>query len=128
MLHLTIRQLNVFAAVAQHRSFSKAAAAMHLSQPAVSMQIKHLEESTGIPLFEQMGKKIFLTEAGQEMYHYSRVIAEQLEELEGVLERMKGLDTGMLHITVVGTANYFAPQLLASFSQRHAGISAGHIG
>lgn len=123
MLHLTIRQLNVFAAVARHRSFSKAAAALHLSQPAVSMQVKQLEESAGLPLFEQMGKKIFLTEAGREMFHYSRAVAEQLDELENVLARMKGLDSGQLNITVVGTANYFALQLLASFSRRHSGIT-----
>lgn len=123
MLHLTLRQLKVFEAVAKHRSFSRAAEALYLSQPAVSMQVKQLEESVGLPLFEQMGKKIFLTEAGQEMFHYSRTIAEQLDELEGVLSRMKGLEQGRLKITVVSTANYFAPQLLASFCQRHPEIT-----
>ncbi len=119
MLHLTLRQLKVFEAVARHLSFSRAAEALFLSQPAVSMQVKQLEESIGLPLFEQMGKKIFLTEAGQEVFHYSRVNAEQLDEMEGVLSRMKGLDQGRLKITVASTANYFAPQLLASFSQFH---------
>ena len=71
-----------------------------------------------------MGKKIFLTEAGQEMFHYSRVIAEQLDEMEGVLSRMKGLEQGRLKITVVSTANYFAPQLLASFCQRHPEVTS----
>lgn len=123
MLHLTLRQLKVFESVAKYRSFSRAAEALHLSQPAVSMQVKQLEESVGLPLFEQMGKKIFLTEAGQEMFHYSRTIAGQLEEMESVLARMKGLDQGRLKITVVSTANYFAPQLLASFCQRHAGVT-----
>lgn len=119
MLHLTLRQLKVFEAVARQRSFSRAAEELFLTQPAVSMQVKQLEESIGLPLFEQMGKKIFLTEAGQELFHYSRVIAEQLEEMEGVLSRMKGLGEGRLKITVVSTANYFAPQLLASFCQRY---------
>lgn len=123
MLHLTLRQLKVFESVAKHRSFSRAAEALYLSQPAVSMQVKQLEESVGLPLIEQMGKKIFLTEAGQEMFHYSQAIAGQLEEMEEVLARMKGLDQGRLKITVVSTANYFAPQLLASFSQRHAGVT-----
>lgn len=123
MLHLTLRQLKVFEAVARQRSFSRAAEMLHLSQPAVSMQVKQLEESIGLPLFEQMGKKIFLTEAGQEMFHYSRVIAEQLDEMEGVLSRMKGLEQGRLKITVVSTANYFAPQLLASFCQRHPDVT-----
>lgn len=123
MLHLTLRQLKVFEAVARLRSFSRAAEALHLSQPAVSMQVRQLEDGVGLPLFEQLGKKIFLTEAGQEMFHYSRSIAAQLDEMEGVLSRMKGLEQGRLKITVVSTANYFAPQLLASFCQRHAGVS-----
>ncbi|MDO8892953.1 MAG: LysR family transcriptional regulator [Sulfurimicrobium sp.] len=123
MLHLTLRQLKVFESVAKCRSFSRAAEALHLSQPAVSMQVKQLEESVGLPLFEQMGKKIFLTEAGQEMFRYSRAIAEQLEEMEGVLARLKGLGQGQLKLTVVSTANYFALQLLASFCQRHTGVT-----
>jgi DNA-binding transcriptional LysR family regulator len=123
MLHLTLRQLKVFESVARLRSFSRTAEALHLSQPAVSMQVKQLEESIGLPLFEQMGKKIFLTEAGQELFHYSRAIASQLDEMEGVLARMKGLEQGQLKITVVSTANYFAPQLLANFCQRHPGIT-----
>lgn len=118
MLHLTFRQLSVFEAVARHLSFSRAAEALYLSQPAVSMQIKQLEGNIGLPLFEQMGKKIFLTEAGQELYHYSRTIAAQIGELEMVFARLKGIEQGKLKIAVASTANYFAPQLLAIFSQR----------
>jgi DNA-binding transcriptional LysR family regulator len=118
MLHLTFRQLSVFEAVARNLSFSRAAQELHLSQPAVSMQIKQLEENVGISLFEQLGKKIFLTEAGRELYHYSRVIAQQLGEAEAVLSELKGLKRGKLKISVASTANYFAPQLLATFSQR----------
>src|SRR5512139_3334723 len=68
MRHVTLRQLRVFEAVARHRSFSRAAEELHLTQPAVSMQVKSLEQQTSIPLFEQIGKKIYLTEAGQELY------------------------------------------------------------
>jgi len=118
MLHLTFRQLSVFEAVARNLSFSRAAQELHLSQPAVSMQIKQLEENVGISLFEQLGKKVFLTEAGRELYHYSRVIAQQLGEAEAVLSELKGLKRGKLKISVASTANYFAPQLLATFSQR----------
>lgn len=118
MLHLTFRQLSVFEAVARHRSFSRAAQELHLSQPAVSMQIKQLEENVGISLFEQLGKKTYLTEAGHELYHYSRAIAQQLNEAEEVLSELKGLKRGKLKISVASTANYFAPQLLATFSQR----------
>ena len=118
MFHLTFRQLSVFEAVARHLSYSRAAQEMHLTQPAVSMQIKQLEENVGMPLFEQLGKKIYLTEAGRELSHYSRVIAQQLSEAETVLSDLKGLQRGRLKISVASTANYFAPQLLAVFGQR----------
>lgn len=118
MLHFTFRQLSVFEAVARHLSYSRAAEELHLTQPAVSMQIKQLEENAGTPLFEQLGKKIYLTEAGRELSHYSRVIAQQLAEAESVLGELKGLQRGKLKISVASTANYFVPQLLAIFSQR----------
>lgn len=123
MLHLTFRQLSVFEAVARRLSFSRAAEELHLSQPAVSMQIKQLEENVGLPLFEQLGKKIFLTEAGYELSHYSRIIAEQLSEAEAVLGELKGLKRGKLKISVASTANYFAPQLLAIFTQRFSDVT-----
>ena len=118
MLHLTFRQLSVFESVARNLSYTRAAEELHLSQPAVSMQIRQLEENVAMPLFEQLGKKIYLTEAGHELYHYSRVIAEQLAEAESVLGELKGLKRGKLKIAVASTANYVAPQLLATFSQR----------
>ena len=123
MLHLTFRQLSVFEAVARRLSFSRAAEELHLSQPAVSMQIKQLEENVGLPLFEQLGKKIFLTEAGRELAHYSRNIAQQMAEAEAVLGELKGLKRGKLNISVASTANYFAPQLLATFSQRFKDVT-----
>jgi LysR family transcriptional regulator, low CO2-responsive transcriptional regulator len=122
MLHLTLRQLRVFESVARHLNFSRAAEALHLSQPAVSMQIRQLEDNVGMPLFEQIGKRIFLTDAGKELFHYSRGIAQQLIELEEALNRMKGLEQGNLKVSVVSTANYFLHPLLARFCQRHPGI------
>lgn len=114
-MNVTFRQLKVFEAVARELSFTRAAQALHLTQPAVSMQIKQLEEATGLPLFEQLGKKVFLTEAGKEMYQYSRNIASQLSEAEEVLEQLKGIRRGHLDISVASTANYFATRLLAAF-------------
>ncbi|HQT26223.1 MAG TPA: LysR substrate-binding domain-containing protein [Burkholderiales bacterium] len=122
MLHVTFRQLSVFESVARNLSFSRAAEEMHLTQPAVSMQIKQLEENVGQSLFEQMGKKIYLTEAGRELYHYSKVIAQQLMEAKSVLSELKGLERGKLNISVVSTANYFAPQLLAEFCAKYPQI------
>lgn len=123
MLHLTLRQLQVFEKVASHLNYSRAAEELYLSQPAVSMQIKQLEDSIGLPLFEQMGKKIFLTEAGRELFHYSRSIAQQLAEMEAVFDEMKGLGQGKLTLSVVNTANYFTPRLLAEFCRRHPNIN-----
>lgn len=123
MLHFTLRQLQVFEKVASLLNYSRAAEELYLSQPAVSMQIKQLEGHIGLPLFEQMGKKIFLTEAGRELFHYARNIAQQLTEMEAVFDEMKGLGRGKLTLSVVNTANYFTPQLLAKFCQRHPNIN-----
>ncbi len=123
MLHLTLRQLKVFESVARHLSFSRAAEDLYLTQPAVSMQIKQLEDNVGLPLFEQMGKKIYLTDAGHELYHYSRAISQQLADMELALDELKGLERGKLNISVVSTANYFAPHLLAKFCQRYSGVT-----
>ena len=101
MLHLTLRQLKVFESVAGNLSFSRAAEELYLTQPAVSMQIKQLEENIGLPLFEQMGKKIYLTDCGRELYHYSRAISQQLADMELALDEMKGLERGKLNISVV---------------------------
>jgi DNA-binding transcriptional LysR family regulator len=122
MLHLTLRQLKIFAAVARHLSHSRAAQELFLSQPAVSMQIKQLEQSVGLPLFDQVGKQIHLTEAGREMQHYSRAIEQQLDEMDALFGEMKGLERGRLNISAVSTANYFMPQLLAKFIQLHPKI------
>lgn len=123
MLHLTLRQLKVFESVARQLSFSRAAEELYLTQPAVSMQIKQLEDNVGLPLFEQMGKKIYLTDAGRELYYYSRGISQQLADMELALDELKGLERGKLDISVVSTANYFAPHLLAKFCQRYSGVT-----
>ena len=122
-MHLTLRQLEVFQAVARQLSYTRAAEELHLSQPAVSMQIRQLEETAGMPLFEKLGKQINLTEAGREFFHYSQAISRQLAELEEVVEALKGVQTGHLRISVATTANYFATRLLAAFAKRYPGIT-----
>lgn len=122
MLPLSLRQLQVFESVARHLNHSRAADELFLSQPAVSMQIKQAEQTIGMPLFEQVGKKLFLTEAGREMLHYSRSIVLLMQEMETLFDEMKGLEHGHLNIAVVSTANYFMPQLLAKFIQAHPKI------
>lgn len=120
-MSITFRQLEVFESVARLLSYTKASKELHLSQPAVSMQIKQLEENAGLPLFEQLGRKIYLTEAGQEMYHYCRTIAQQLDEAKEVFQQLKGLQSGQLKITVASTANAFATRMLSMFSKKYEG-------
>jgi len=122
-LHLTLRQLKVFEAVARHLNYTRAAEVLHLTQPAVSMQIRQLEESLGLQLLEQLGKRIHLTEAGHEVLAYARTITQELEELETVVNRLKGLSGGRLRISVATTANYFVPTLLGSFSRRYPDVT-----
>lgn len=118
-MHVTLRQLKVFEAVARHLNFTRAAEELHLSQPAVSMQIKQLEDSVGLALFEQLGKRIYLTHAGREMHQYSRSIAQLLDEAAEIMQSLKGLQGGHLAISVASTANYFATRLLAAFVKAH---------
>ncbi len=122
-MNITLRQLKVFSSVARNLSFTKAADEMHLTQPAVSMQVKQLESQLEVALFEQLGKKIFLTEAGNEVYLYARLIHEKLDEMKAILDGIKGLHYGKLSITVATTANYFAPPLLSTFYQRFPGLN-----
>jgi LysR family transcriptional regulator, low CO2-responsive transcriptional regulator len=123
MLHLTLRQLKVFECVARNLSYSRAAAELHLTQPAVSMQIKQLEGNIELPLLEQVGKQIYLTEAGLELYQYSCAISRQLSDMEVALDELKGLERGKLNISVVSSAKYFGPHLLAKFCQRYSGVT-----
>jgi len=119
MKNVTLRQLKVFEAVARHLSFSRAAEELHLTQPAVSMQVQALEEQAGSPLFEQVGKKVFLTMAGEELVIHARRIAQQLREADEALAAIRGVKGGRLTIGVVSTAKYFAPRLLADFRKLH---------
>jgi DNA-binding transcriptional LysR family regulator len=122
-MHLTLRQIEVFIAVARHRNYTRAAEELHLSQPAVSMQIRQLEDGIGLPLFEQVGKQIHLTDAGEQMYIYGREIADLLAEAENVFEAIKGVQHGTLTISVATTASHFATRLLAEFTKQHEGIT-----
>jgi len=120
---MTFRQLKVFESAARHLSYTRAAEELHLSQPGVSMQIKQLEDVAGLPLFEQIGKKMHLTAAGREIYAYSKSIGHMLDEAEVVLRELKGLHSGSLAISVATTASHFVTHLLAAFSQRHEDVT-----
>jgi len=122
MRHSTIRQLEVFATAARLGSFTRTAEEMFLTQPTVSMQIKKLTDVVGLPLFEQIGKKMYLTDAGRELYRTCRGILEHLSQFEMIAADMKGVKAGKLRLAVVTTAKYFVPRLLGSFCQQYPGI------
>ncbi len=121
-MHLTLKQLRILDAVAAQQSYTRAARQLHMTQPAVSMQIKQLEEQAGMPLFERIGRQVRPTEAGRELLHHARLIQQQIEEAEAALEELRGLRRGSLHLTMASTANYFAPRLLAEFCRRYPDV------
>src|SRR5438309_8892822 len=122
MKSATLRQLKVFESVARHLSFTRAAEELHLSQPAVSTQVKELEGHAGLPLFEQLGRTIYLTQAGVEMLHHSRAIIQQFREAEEAMQQLKGISGGKLNVAVISAGDYFFPRLLAEFARRHSGV------
>jgi DNA-binding transcriptional LysR family regulator len=123
MRNATLRQLKVFEAVARHRSFSRAAEELHQTQPAVSTQVRKLEEHAGLPLFEQLGKKIHLTPAGAQMLQSSREIIQKFKEAEEAMAQYKGVSGGQLNVSVISAGDYFFPRLLVDFAQRHPGVT-----
>lgn len=122
MLNLTVRQLRVFASVAKHLSFARAAEELHLSAPAISMQIRDLEGVLGLPLFDRGGKKISLTITGEYFLLHARKMLGSLKDAEDMIARLRGVRGGRLVIGVLSTAKYFVPRLLAGFLHDHPGI------
>ncbi len=119
MIHATLQQLRLFEAVARHRSYTRAAEEVHLTQPAVSIQVKRLEENIGSPLFEMIGKKMHLTVAGQEVYEACTDVLQRLGDLEITLGNLSGEVAGPINVTVVSSAKYFLPYLLGNFMRRY---------
>lgn len=121
-LHVTFRQFEILDAVARHGSVSRAAEALHLTQPAVSLQIRHLADAVGLPLFERLGRRLVLTEAGETVLGCGRRVLEQLAELEETIGGIKGLEGGSLRICVATTVNYFAARAVAAFCRAHPAV------
>jgi LysR family transcriptional regulator, low CO2-responsive transcriptional regulator len=119
---ITLHQLKVFEAAARHCSFTRAAEELFLTQPTISMQIKQLTKAVGLPLFEQVGKRLYLTDAGRELYTTCREVFEKLSLLEMTVADMKGLKQGQLRLSVITTTKYVIPRLLGPFCQRYPGV------
>ncbi len=123
MKNATFRQVKVFEAVARHLNYSRAAEELRMSQPGVSIHVRQLEVHAGLPLFEQLGKRIYLTSAGHEMLRYSRAILQQFKEAGEALGALKGIRGGRLDIAVISAGDYFFPGLLAEFCRRHERVT-----
>jgi len=122
MKNATLRQLKVFEAVARHLNFSRAAAELHLTQPAVSIQIRTLEGHVGLTLFEQLGKKTYLTQAGAELLHFARAIIQRFDEAEEAMLQHHGIASGRLNVAVISAGDYFFPHLMVAFARTHPGV------
>ncbi len=122
--HGTLPQLRVFEASARLGSFTRAAQELHMAQSTASVQIKKLAETVGLPLFEQVGNRCYLTDAGQRLYMGCHDVFRALSTLEETLTDMRGLASGNLRLAVSSTGKYFAPRLLGAFVQRHPGVDA----
>jgi LysR family transcriptional regulator, low CO2-responsive transcriptional regulator len=124
MKNITFRQIRVFTEVARRLSFVRAAEVLHLTPPAVTMQVKELEASLGLPLFDRQGRSVSLTTTGEYFLVYARRLLSTLKDAEDAMARFKRVETGVLNIGLVSTAKYFVPRLLARFREEHTGVEA----
>jgi DNA-binding transcriptional LysR family regulator len=122
VIQATLHQLKVFEATARNSSFTKAAEELFITQPTVSTQVKQLTKAVGLPLFEQIGKRLHLTEAGGALLATCQEIFERLDNFEMTIADLKGTRQGRLKLGVITTAKYFIPRLLGSFCQQYPGI------
>ncbi|CAJ96185.1 HTH-type transcriptional regulator CfxR [Cupriavidus necator] len=119
---LTLRQLQIFVTVARHASFVRAAEELHLTQPAVSMQVKQLESVVGMALFERVKGQLTLTEPGDRLLHHASRILGEVKDAEEGLQAVKDVEQGSITIGLISTSKYFAPKLLAGFTALHPGV------
>ncbi len=120
--HTTFRQLEIFEAIARLSSFTRASEELFLTQPTVSMQMKKLAETVGVPLVEQIGKKIHLTPDGLQLAQATREIFNIMDRYAMSVAERQGLKQGQLRLMAITTASYFAPRLLGEFSKLYPGI------
>ena len=125
--HATLHQLRIFQAVAEHNSFARAAKALHLSPPTLSLQVKQLAETVGQPLFEQLGKKIYLTAAGKILSQASQDISQRMDLLSSELAALQGMERGSLKLAILTTVKYTVPKSLGGFCAAHPGIDVAMV-
>jgi len=123
MRHATVRQLQVFVSAAKSLSFARVAEQLHLTPAAVSFQIKQLESISGFPLFERIGKKVGLTEAGRSLLGYAEIVMTALYEADQTMLSLKGGGDGRITVGLVSTAKYIVPHILARFRSLYPGVT-----
>jgi LysR family transcriptional regulator, low CO2-responsive transcriptional regulator len=122
--HGTLPQLRVFEASARLGSLTRAAEELHMAQPTASVQIKKLTETIGLPLFEQVGRRVYLTDAGQRLYTGCHEVFRVLSTVEETLNGLRAIEGGRLRLAVCTTGKYFAPRMLGAFIGRYPGVEA----
>lgn len=122
-MHISFRQIQVFQAVAQTENFTRAAELLHMTQPAISMQVKQLEDNTELSLFERQGKRIVMTAAGRAMHAYTCEILAQYQGMVETLKELKNVHQGYIKVSAATTSIYFVTKMLANFSKIHEGIT-----
>jgi DNA-binding transcriptional LysR family regulator len=121
-MNVTFRQLRMFLAVAEQGSITQAASAMHVTQPTVSMQLKEISTALGLPLYDVVGKRLSLTQAGEELAATARVLIGEWADFEQRVDALKGMTRGRLRLAVVSTAKYFVPRILGAFCKDHPDV------
>jgi DNA-binding transcriptional LysR family regulator len=121
-MNATFRQLRLFLAFAELRSVTAAARACHVTQPTASMQLRELSGALGVPLYEQLGKQMYLTTAGEALARTARAMMNEWAGFEQVIDEMKGVESGRLRLSIVSTAKYFVPRLLGTFCAAHPNV------
>lgn len=121
-MNYTLNQLQVFLKITQTESVTRAAEELHLSQPAVSIQLKNLQDQFEIPLTEVVGRRIHVTDFGKEIARLAENILQQVETINYRAQSYKGLLTGRLKLSVVSTGKYMMPYFLAPFLKKHTGV------
>ncbi|KQK27281.1 LysR family transcriptional regulator [Chryseobacterium aquaticum] len=121
-MNYTLNQLQIFLKIVQTQSVTKASEELHLTQPAVSIQLRNFQDQFDIPLTEVIGRKIYITDFGREIAKAAEVIIQQVHAINYKTMAYKGQLTGRLKISVVSTGKYVMPYFLSQFMQQHPGI------
>ena len=121
-MNISFRQLKLLLAVAEHRSITAAADACYITQPTVSMQLKAMSDEVGLPLYEVIGKQVFLTAAGEAVAQSARMIRDEFDYLQQTISAMKGHTEGRLRVAIASTAKYFVPRMLGNFYKQFPNI------